>query len=111
MFTVYFKETTLQANHVLKNTEQPIGSTLNPASFRDKIEVEKGEVLPVMVKDFGDGRVYYTLYKKINNKVYTTRTLYNYSTKGVEVVPNTGGLRASEDVKKELRKRQVVSKS
>ena len=110
MRTVYFKKTTLDHEHVLKNTEQPTGSALNPAKFRDEIQVEKDEVLPVMVEDLGDGRKYYTLYKIVNNKVYATRTLCKYSEDGVEVLPNTGGLRASEEVKRELKNRKVQFK-
>lgn len=103
MSTVYFKETTLKNNHILKNTEQPAGSALNPIRVRDELKVEKGEVLPVMVEAHSDGRKYYTLYKIVNNKVYATTTLCQSGPKGIEVLPNTGGLQASQDVKRALK--------
>jgi hypothetical protein len=57
-----------------------------------------------MVEAHGDNHKYYTLYKIINDKVYATTTLCKPGPKGVEVLPNTGGLQASQDVKRALKK-------
>jgi len=109
MFKIYFKKTTLDRNHLLTNTELPTSSALNLSMFSNQIKVEKGEELPVMVENCqNDSRVYYTLYKVVDGEVYTKTTLCKYLQNGVKVLPNVGGMTASEDVKRQLKKLELL---